>query len=711
MGTNFLEEFNSLLERYSHKDLLINLGLFAAAIVLATCLSVLYISSERFFYFWDYGGFQGIALDQANKFSGDPQGVLLTIKHSIHLDYNYLYILPLIPFLQSFGDTRLSFVLSIVWVYQIPFVLITGAIATKLIRAPSKWVFWSTVFLGLVTPIALAPALRGYPDVGGILLVACAVLVYLHNPKLENWWQIGLIGFLIAVAIIFRRHFTYSGIAFYISAFVLAFIEYINELRRSQSGAWHGLLKSISRIGITGLVSIVTLAVLGRPLLKNMLTTDYAALYSSYSLEPIQILLFLINSYGWLTWILVVLGFAFGLSRGVLRYSVAVFIVVFGIISIILWMFVASQRSIQYTLHQTPFIVLGLSTLIWTSWISFTGKKRFFVLIIVITFLLYNAIVGLAPIALPYQISPLFSVNNRPLVRSDYDEVAGLITYLREITTVDEPIYVVDSSVVMNYDLIEQAEQAIYGRDQTKLTVLDTPQIDSRDFYPLEQLLGAKYLILSTPFQHHLPPDQQNVVRVVYDAFIEKWDISQDFSNLPIELNLDRETTLKIYKRTRTTTLQTALGTFSLMRGYFEQPPAAQPDWIMLNQPSQYSISKLADGTSYIKFNLQDFDKENPLNLLYSHTPPNNGRITGTINFKGAGCDETFLYISSHDSAGKSIGITEKTYSYLGQAQEFTIPIDAQGASIISLQVGQLGGTQNMGDCQLVLNWILITPD
>ena len=208
-----------------------------------------------------------------------------------------------------------------------------------------------------------------------------------------------------------------------------------------------------------------------------------------------------------------------------------------------------------------------------------------------------------------------------------------------------------------------------------------------------------------------MPPNEQNVVRVVYDAFMEKWNISQDFTKLPVELNLARESTLHIYKRTRTTSLKTALETFTHMRNYFEQPPAAQPDWIILSQPSQYSISKLNDGTSYVKFNLQDYKKENPLNLLYSDTFSNNGEISGTINFKGSGCTEIFLDISSYDSTGKFINITETIFSPLRQAQKFTIPIDNRAAELLSLQVGQLSEIQNIDDCQLILNWILIKTE
>ena len=59
------------------------------------------------------------------------------------------------------------------------------------------------------------------------MFVALAILVYLQDVKLKSWWQIPLIGCFLAAAILFRRHFAYSAIAFLGAATLQVFIEFI----------------------------------------------------------------------------------------------------------------------------------------------------------------------------------------------------------------------------------------------------------------------------------------------------------------------------------------------------------------------------------------------------------------------------------------------------------------------------------------------------
>jgi hypothetical protein len=52
----------------------------------------------------------------------------------------------LIPFILVFGSSRLIYELALALAYLLPFALVMGAIATQLIRAHSRPVFWATAF-------------------------------------------------------------------------------------------------------------------------------------------------------------------------------------------------------------------------------------------------------------------------------------------------------------------------------------------------------------------------------------------------------------------------------------------------------------------------------------------------------------------------------------------------------------------------------------
>jgi hypothetical protein len=65
-----------------------------------------------------------------------------------------------------------------------------------------------------------------------------------------------------------------------------------------------------------------------------------------------------------------------------------------------------------------------------------------------------------------------------------------------------------------------------------RLNILYTPVTDSGDYYPLENLLKAQYVVVATPFQHHLRTEEQDVVKVGVDIFAQNWEFARDFTRL-----------------------------------------------------------------------------------------------------------------------------------------------------------------------------------
>jgi len=641
----------------------IPIGLFLFLIIITLVIPGWFISQEKYFYYWDYGGYQSVASYQVEKFSNSPLAVLRSTINSMSLEYNYLYTIPLIPFMLLLGNSRMSYVMSVSMLYQLPFALVLAVIGTQLNKYRGKSVFWSTAILCLLTPIGWIPALRGYPDVGAALLLATAVSLYIANSRsafsitsnllreIRRWWQPVVIGFLLAAAVLFRRHFTYEIIAFVVAVCLDGLLpifypdavdggeELANEENQNVSknnakrkGLIFLFINHGSRVGLIGVAFILFLFTFGRSFLINVIRTDYSTLFSSYTLPSMQVLWFFISSYGWITCILVGLGFSLGLFTGLFRFRALFFVLVYSSISLLLWLVLAKQAGIHYTLHFTPFIILGIASFGWVIFDKLKGASRIIILSGFTIFVTVNLIVGFLPLRLNPQLSLLryylFSSLNAPLIRADYQEVVHLVTYLRSLSSHEGMIYVVDSSGLMNFDLLRKAEEVMYN--DRRLNIGVTPQIDSRDFYPLELLMKAEYVILTSPIQFHLSnPQEQKVVEVVYKIFTERSKVAQDFRRLQEQFNLAGGAILSIYQRLHPSSIKTAVQSFAYMRSFIGRRPGRQSDWMVLDSPLGTDIVSQMDGNMQMVIPQPSGEGENQVTLLYSE------EITGHIKIQG----------------------------------------------------------------------------
>ena len=629
---------------------LVNLGMLFVVLLISTALVAIYIKNERFFYYFDWGGYYSVTIDYPAQLVQDPLQTILKIKDTINDEYNHFFILPLLPFLLAFGKSRLIYVLSLTLVYQIPYSLIAGGIATKLIPFHRDAVFWFAVLLTIATPIAWVPTLRTYPDIGAALLIGLAILVYIQDFRLHRWWQIPLIGILTGGALIYRRHYVFGSMALFEAMMVQAIVGFAAAFRQNRRLAWHIFLSTGVRIGITGVISLLVILLVGISFLENAMTTNYLALYSSYTLATGQVIAYFLRNYGWIIIALVTLGFSIGIGKRILDRPSALFLILFWVVSLLQWTFIVRQTGIHYTLHFMLPVILGTASLFWTIWLTTKGKLRAVLTAFIILVIATNLISGLTYVNISPKLDQWLSWRYPPLYRSDYDEVIKLVNFLRNTVSETAPIYVADSSKAMNYDLLIKAEQAIFSEQQH--SILFTPQIDSRDFYPLEMLLKAEYVILSTPVQYHLSnPEEQKVVKVVSQAFTEKWEISEDFTRLPEQFSLADNVLLAIYQRKKPTSTETAVRTFAAMRDIIGRVPGNQSDWIIIS-PGKFG-SLVHKGESAWNTSIHPEELGADYRLLFSHLTPAHGVIRGKLVYLEEQCVPTTLGVEIYDEAGQ----------------------------------------------------------
>ncbi len=713
-------------------------------VLLTAGLVILYVNREHFFYYYDYAGFEAVTADLAHTFLKDSQSAWKLVKGSIDLDYNYLFALPVIPLIQYLGEQRLVYELGIALLYQFPYFLSLGLIASRLFPERSRQGFWITVFIAMLVPVVWAPVLRGYPDVGGAFLVALMIFIFILDDTLRSDWQVLAIGLLAALAVIFRRHFAYPVIAFYAAALTFFIIRAISPPTPSQERAavdscfrsrWGIFLFRCLRLLTAALISLVVMALLARTLLVRMLTVDFNALYASYQATLSLLLGYYSGLYGWFLIAMAVLGFIIALNKRLVKVPALLFISIFTAISFIAWIMVSRQVGFHYSLHLSILVVLGLAALVLGIQRINTPALR---LVVLVSFLLILGANFVSSLFVPPNITAAWaqglqkarSFSFPPLFNPDYKTVKELLVFLRTAGGPDTQVYVVDSSRNMNSDMLRLAEQKLYGREDIYLEMLNVPIVDSRDAYPLEELMRADFVVVSTPPQVHMLPENQKIVLSMHDAFFDGWEIAQDFRKLDFQPVFKDGSELSVYQRIHPTSWQAAVRAFHAFRQYIGIRPGSQPDWIYLGTqytgvtkaPGDKNVVALRPGSSKepmegaflwaqpLRVEVQPLHAEaQPLlaeaqPLLAEAQPLSaGGAITGRVVFGDMPCGDLSASIITSDSSGKVIETFSQTLT--PEDDRFSLPYTADGVENLLFFLDRLDPSPETAACHVLLRW------
>ena len=708
----------NILTTKFHSRIAINGTLLLLLFLTTVAVTYIYVSSEQTFYWWDYAGYNNATVSIANSFRDSPQTAWREVIESLSKEKNLLISLPLVPFILLFGDSRLSYILGVSLIYVLPFRLLLGAISVKLIPVYPRAVFWFAVWLSLLVPMSWIPTLRGYLDTGGCVFVGLAILVYLQDVKLKSWWRIPLIGFLLAASVLFRRHFAYSAIALLAAVGFQAIIVFGVEYRNIKHKAWRNLFESGVKLSLIGATSLAVLMLVAGDFTRSAVTVDYRNLYAAWSLPVSDILTRYAGFYGLGTWLLVAIGFSAGIATRILAPDAAIFISLFGILSLVEWLLVLRYGYLHYTIHVTPIVLLGLSAFGWISWLTLKGKLRYLMLGVAGFYLIVNAVLGL--ISVEVSVSKLFAANFGPLVRSDYAEVVKLVEFLRKIAPNEEPIYIAAASNSFNANILRQANRKLNPPEGWwKLNTIGRPQIDSRDTYPLPELLMSQYAVVAVPFQQVLLGDEQvlrsgeqDVVKVVYDAFTQNWEIARDFQQLPQHFQLENGVTVSIYRRIRQTSIPTAIKTLDAMQRQIGEVPGTQLDWISLNQSvytsANYSVSRQSNNlynivTHPIK-NTQQLDTS----FLYLGSISEKTKISGQLNLPNKQCQGISLRLTLWDKQGKLINSAAQSYTHTNPSH-LNLSLEGKNPTYMLLDVFSIDKRDLTNQCKLKIDNLAVS--
>jgi hypothetical protein len=706
---------------------LIDTGLFIVVVLWIVSVTALYVSQEHNLYWWVDWWYSALSLTETARHS--PIQALQAIQQTLSGDYTRLYVLPLMPFILLFGDSRLVYEIGLALVYLLPFVLTLGAIATELIAVPSRPVFWSTVVLALLIPVIWLPTFLGIPDTGAALFIALATLVYL-KPTSRHWWQIPLIGILLAIAMLLRRHFTYGAIAVLVAIAgesLHTVFSHPHSFQAIGNRLWRAGLRLLLIVLCIGL----TIKLTGSKFIETALSSNYQTLYTDWSMPLGETIRRYGLYYGWVTVVLAAVGWLIGSLRQNLNQKAANVLGLMGICACLIWLGWLRYWNVFYSLHLTPFLVMGLTLFVWEVGSALKQRMRAVILASASVYLISNLILGITPLGnFDHPGMDLFSLNSSPYVETNTDKWLSLTRYLRQMASAQQPIY------AESYPLIRRTEQVIAPRQQPILNLLQPSWIASRDPYPLAALLQAHYVLLAetvaspvpsiaqTPSQpakslerFQLPtrleitqPGSDNVSTLVSDLFTKHWKLSQDFERLPQSFDIGNGQAMVIYHRLHPTSVETAVQTLARMQQDV-QLSASQPDWISLQQDSKpWHVNKNLDRTYQLISDRSasqppaSFKLEPSIHFLYVPKLPSQIQMSGTLKpLSNPICEPTSLQLITVNHQGVRTG-SAPPVTMAKTAVKFTRSLSTQPTDYLLLTV-----SSQSNHCSVEINDVAVS--
>jgi hypothetical protein len=682
--------------------------LVACLVAYLVFFAIYFVSLERQFYVWDFGGYQRMTATQLGNYESSQLYSVKFALETLDEDYNYLFTLPLLPVMSLIGAThsRTTYIVSLALVYLVPYLIALGLVAHRLV-VRQRWVaFWAAIAVGLFSTAAWLPTLRGYPDTGAAFLLLLACWAFLFDRDLKHWWQILLISACLSLAVLFRRHFAYAAIAFLVSMGVFTLYEFAAHWKADHRQASLRLWQTGLRIGAILLVSGLFFLSFGLPFLRLVIANNYQVLYSAWTSLPGQVLANYQAYYGWGLLILALAGLLAGwLTKGADRRAVG-FALLFGAVSVIQWITIVRQTNPHYTLHFSWLLMFGVALAIWWLWTQVKGGWRILGLAAIGLFFTINMVFWLKPDALTTDktMKSIFTRMSEPLIRPDYAEVKEMVTTLHQMIPEDANLYVVDSSGIINYDLFLSAAGELFPGQPFR--ILLSPQVDSRDIYPLDSFLQADYVVVSNPLQIHLGKDDQGVVSSVYDAFTQGWEASQAFHPLSDRFPLMWGVSTSIYKRDRETTVDEAIRFFSQIQAVVGQRPGGQPDWVFLDHNPAGTIRRSEDAYT---FNLVAPAAGAPqsVSLLYLGDLPDQAVISGKARLRPKTCPAAHLEFSLAGADG-ALQALDRIKIRAGSARPFRQEVDTKEQPYLFLAVTFGASAQEAQECRLVIEGLTV---
>jgi hypothetical protein len=551
-----------------------NKQIFFCLLIVDILICIIFVMNERSFPYWDLAFYEEQTISGAHAFSASMYHGVSFIVRSLSDDYNFLFTLPLIPFVSIFGPIRIVFVLAVFLMYFVPYVVLSGLLARRIFSENADPVWRVAGICALFTVNCWSCILLGYPDIGGAAMIVGILLLYDGSEgglRLRPIIGVGLLG---ALAVLFRRHYVYPVFAVY-SAFAIDVLWRSYVLKRS--GNPTALGKRMLYLAFMGAISAVSLYLVAPGFFLRALSSTYRESMSAWQHSSFDTLKSMIGTVGLLPLLLAICGLMLLPRLTTAGRATARVLLTATTIWVILWVVSVRQQPYHYP-HILPLaVIIGLVSLYLyfskcTNIRMASCGSAVVSLVLLLNLFVAVQIVTPAPVVAKYL--PRFAAADpiKPIVNPAYDEIVRLVGYVHSQVQNQDKVIVAASSHIMNFDMLRVAERSMYGANGAKIRFLAAPQVDSLKVSPLPDFMAAQYVVVAKPFQSHLRPEDQKVVRVLLEAFEQHWPIAEDFTLMSERFTLGTpDTEVKIYKRVRMSSPDVMADTRKRMNDYMNE--------------------------------------------------------------------------------------------------------------------------------------------
>lgn len=676
------------------KECRIEAAVFVCFAVTFAALAALYVSCERYFYISDFNFYHIATITSYDSLSQAPLIFPLFLYLSTKLTHNLLFTALPAFFMLLMGPGRVTFVVSLILCFTLPYLLALIANLRALapadnisIAASESATFRRRLFFVALLAVALLPAfwiapLRGYPDNLAALPSIVVVLLYLRANRRLSLKERIIVGVLLALAPMFRRHYFYSDIA----CLAALFIDQVLLLREERESLTKALSSLFFTFGTIGASMVGFLCTFGILFLTQVFAANYSNLYKSAYTPPPESFGYFISAFGLPALLAATLGFVFAYRSGRFQLTKLRFLTIYAVLLALIWPSLGTHVAHHYLLYIMPFMVWGLSFFLYGLFFDETiCRKRAISILLIVPILLYGLVNDIIAFShyqtvkqlLPFQIarfamlrtpiargdaaSLLFSPSYGPLVRNDLSEVKRLIDYLRDNTNKDDKIFAGASWDIAEADALRNAERYFYGRKNTRLHLLNQAYADSSESYPLERMINSKFILVVSPVFYLYSKPGEYLADAFLDMFDKNWQFVSDFELVPGEYKLDDGYKLRVYKRKSATLPAVAVRTLERMRNFVPLVPGGQPIWL---DSDDYCETVGESKRDYFSLAPQkavagsvEPDKHSHF-LLTSRTYSVDSTVSGKIGYKAEMAGKPLpkdlqIYLTAYDKEGK----------------------------------------------------------